>query len=119
MRKTELSMFAAATLSLMGCTVPPDFPSQAELYDPKPDPRPSYPQKFALDIQRGRCCMKFVTVGRSVINANMIMSVEVYRAGNGCEMKVTGLDHPIKLSDQETEILLSLITPIGGMLAPL
>src|SRR5689334_6170521 len=39
MRKTELSMFAAATLSLMGCTVPPDFPSQAELYDPKPDPR--------------------------------------------------------------------------------
>jgi len=63
--------------------------------------------------------MKFVTVGRFVINANLIMSVEVYRPGNGCEVKVTGLDHPIKLSDQETEILLSLITPIGGMPAPL
>ena len=75
--------------------------------------------KFALDIQRGGCCMKFVTVGRFVTNANLIMSVEVYRPGNGCEVKVTGLDHPIKLSDQETEILLSLITPIGGMPAPL
>src|SRR5262245_24511870 len=38
MRKIELSMVAVA-LSLVGCAVPPDFPSQAELYDQKPDPR--------------------------------------------------------------------------------
>jgi hypothetical protein len=44
MRKIELTRFtmiasAAMALSAVGCTVPADFPSQAELYDEKPDPR--------------------------------------------------------------------------------
>jgi hypothetical protein len=63
--------------------------------------------------------MKFVTVGRFVINASLIMTIEVYRPGNGSEVKVTGLDHAIKLSDQETKALIGLITPTGGMPVPL
>ena len=63
--------------------------------------------------------MKFVTVGRFVINASLIMTIEVYRPGNGSEVKVTGLEHAIRLSDLETEALSGLITPTGGMPVPL
>ena len=63
--------------------------------------------------------MKFVTVGRFVINANLIMSIEVYRPGNGSEVKITGLEHAIRLSDHETEALIGLIMPMGGMPTPL
>jgi hypothetical protein len=63
--------------------------------------------------------MKFVTVGRFVINANLIMSIEVYRPGNGSDVKITGLAEAIKLSDHETQILMGLITPIGGAPTPL
>ena len=63
--------------------------------------------------------MKFITVGRFVINTNLIMSIEVFRPGNGSDVKITGLEHAIRLSDQETEALIGLITPTGGMPVPL
>jgi len=63
--------------------------------------------------------MQFVTVGRFVINASLIMSVEVYRPGNGSEVKVTGLEHAIRLSNQETEALIGLLAPMGGTPVPL
>jgi hypothetical protein len=63
--------------------------------------------------------MQFITVGRFVINASLIMSIEVYRPGNGSDVKITGLEHAIRLSDQETEVLIALITPKGGMPIPL
>jgi hypothetical protein len=63
--------------------------------------------------------MKFVTVGRFVINASLIITIEVYRPGNGSEVKVTGLEHAIRLSDKETEALIGLLTPTGGMPVPL
>ncbi len=63
--------------------------------------------------------MRFVTVGRFVINANLITSIEVYRSGNGSEVKITGLEHAIRLSDQETEALIGLLAPTGGMPLPL
>jgi hypothetical protein len=63
--------------------------------------------------------MKFITVGRFVINASLIMSIEVFRPGNGSDVKITGLEHAIRLSDQETEALIGLITPLGGMPVPL
>jgi hypothetical protein len=63
--------------------------------------------------------MTFVTVGRFVINTSMIIAIEIYRPGNGSEVKVNGLQHAIKLSDQETEALLDLIQPIGGMPTPI
>ena len=69
--------------------------------------------------QRKAIAMKFITVGRFVINANLIMSVEVYRPGNGSEVKVSGQADTIKLSDEETKTLLSLIVPMGGMPTPL
>lgn len=62
--------------------------------------------------------MKFITVGRFVINANL-MSIEVFRPGNGSDVRITGLEHAIRLSDQETEALIGLITPTGGMPVPL
>jgi hypothetical protein len=63
--------------------------------------------------------MKFVTVGRFVINADLIMSIEVFRPGNGSDVKITGLEHAIRLSDQETEALIGLIMPTGGKPVPL
>jgi hypothetical protein len=63
--------------------------------------------------------MQFITVGRFVINASLIMSIEVFRAGNGSDVKITGLEHAIRLSDQETEVLIGLIAPAGGMPVPL
>ena len=63
--------------------------------------------------------MKFITVGRFVINANLIVSIEVFRPGNGSDVKITGLDHALRLSDQETQALIGLITPTGGMPVPL
>jgi hypothetical protein len=63
--------------------------------------------------------MKFITVGRFVINANLIMTIEVYRPGNGSEVKVSGQVDTIKLSDEETKTLLSLIVPVGGTPTPL
>jgi hypothetical protein len=63
--------------------------------------------------------MKFIAVGRFVINANLIMSIEVFRPGNGRDVKITGLEHAIRLSDQETEALIGLITPTGSMPVPL
>jgi len=63
--------------------------------------------------------MQFITVGRFVINASLIMSIEVYRAGNGSDVKLTGLEHAIRLSDQETETLIGLLMPSGGMPIPL
>ena len=63
--------------------------------------------------------MKFITVGRFVINANLIMSIEVYRAGNGSDVKVSGQVDTIKLSDEETKTLLSLLGPMGGIPTPL
>ncbi len=63
--------------------------------------------------------MKFVTVGRYVINAALIMSIEVFRPGNGSDVKITGLDHAIRLSDKETETLISLLAPMGGVPVPL
>jgi len=49
----------------------------------------------------------------------MLVSIEVYRPGNGSEVKINGLQHAIKLSDQETEALIGLIMPTGGMPVPL
>jgi hypothetical protein len=63
--------------------------------------------------------MQFITVGRFVINASLILSIEVYRPGNGSEVKITGLEHALRLSDQETEALIGLIKPTGGMPTPL
>jgi len=63
--------------------------------------------------------MKFITVGRFVINANLIMSIEVYRPGNGSDVKVSGQVDNIKLSDEETKTLLSLLVPMGGVPTPL
>jgi hypothetical protein len=63
--------------------------------------------------------MKFITVGRFVINASLIMTVEVYRPGNGSEVRIAGLEQPIRLSDQETEALIGLLAPSGGIPAPL
>jgi len=63
--------------------------------------------------------MKFITVGRFVINASMIVSIEVYRPGKGSEVKINGLQSAIKLSDQETAALIDLIQPTGGMPIPL
>jgi hypothetical protein len=63
--------------------------------------------------------MRFITIGRFVINANLIVSIEIYRPGNGSEVRITGLQHSIKLSDQETEALIGLIQPTGGMPVPL
>lgn len=63
--------------------------------------------------------MQFITVGRFVINASMILSIEIYRAGNGSEVKINGLQHAIKLTDRETEALIELIVPAGGMPVPL
>ena len=57
--------------------------------------------------------MQFITVGRFVINASLIMSIEVYRAGNGSDVKVTGLEHAIRLSDQETEALIGPPNALG------
>jgi len=63
--------------------------------------------------------MKFITVGRFVINPNLILSIEVFRPGNGSDVRITGLEHAIRLSDQETEALIGLLTPTGGMPIPL
>ncbi len=63
--------------------------------------------------------MQFITVGRFVINASLIMSIEIYRPGNGSEVKITGLEHAISLSDQETETLIGVLMPTGGMPTPL
>ena len=63
--------------------------------------------------------MQFITVGRFVINASLIMSIEVYRAGNGSDVKITGLEHAIRLSDKETETLIGVLMPTGGMPTPL
>jgi hypothetical protein len=63
--------------------------------------------------------MKFITVGRFVINASLIMSIEVFRAGNGSDVKISGLENAIRLSDQETEALMAIIAPSGGMPIPL
>ena len=35
------------------------------------------------------------------------------------DVKITGLEHAIRLSDQETEALIGLIVPSGGMPVPL
>jgi hypothetical protein len=63
--------------------------------------------------------MNFITIGRFVINVNLITSIEVHRHGNGSDLKVTGQDHAIRLSDQETETLMEIITPMGGVPTPL
>ena len=63
--------------------------------------------------------MQFITVGRFVINASLIMSIEIYRSGNGSDVKLTGLEHAIRLSDKETEALIGLLMPSGGMPTPL
>ena len=63
--------------------------------------------------------MHFVTVGRFVINASLIMSIEVYRAGNGSDVKISGLEHALRLSDKETETLIEALMPMGGMPTPL
>jgi hypothetical protein len=63
--------------------------------------------------------MQFITVGRFVINANLIMSIEVYRSGNGSDVKITGLEHALRLSDKETETLIGVLMPTGGMPIPL
>ena len=63
--------------------------------------------------------MQFITVGRFVINANLIMSIEVYRASNGSDVKITGLEHALRLSDKETETLIGILMPTGGMPIPL
>ena len=63
--------------------------------------------------------MKFVTVGRFAINVNLITSIEVHRYGNGSDLKVTGQDHAIRLSDQETKTLMDIIAPVGGTPTPL
>jgi hypothetical protein len=63
--------------------------------------------------------MQFITVGRFVINASLIMSIEVYRPGNGSEVKIRGLEHPMRLSDQETATLIGVLKPMGGMPTPL
>jgi hypothetical protein len=47
------------------------------------------------------------------------MSIEVYRPGNGSDVKVSGQVDNIKLSDEETKTLLSLIVPMGGVPTPL
>jgi hypothetical protein len=63
--------------------------------------------------------MQFITAGRFVINTSLIISIEVYRPGNGSDVKIRGLDHAMRLSDQETEALIGLIMPAGGMPIPL
>ena len=63
--------------------------------------------------------MPFVTVGRFVINASLIMSIEVYRIGNGSDVRITGLNDAIRLSDKETESLIALLSPAGGIPIPL
>ena len=63
--------------------------------------------------------MKFITVGRFAINVNLITSIEVHRPGNGSDVKVTGQGDAIRLSDQETETLMSIVTPMGGPPTPL
>jgi hypothetical protein len=63
--------------------------------------------------------MQFITVGRFVINASLILSIEVYRPGNGSDVKITGLADAIRLSDKETEILIGALMPTGGMPVPL
>jgi hypothetical protein len=63
--------------------------------------------------------MHFVTVGRFVINASLILSIEVYRPGNGSDIKITGLKDAIRLSDKETEILIGVLAPAGGTPIPL
>jgi len=63
--------------------------------------------------------MKFVSVGRFVINASLILSIEVFRSGKGSDVRITGLEHPIRLSDQETATLIGLLAPAGGMPVPL
>ena len=63
--------------------------------------------------------MNFITVGCFVINASQIMSIEVFRASNGSDVKIAGLEHAIRLSDQETEALIGLIMPSGGLPVPL
>ena len=54
-----------------------------------------------------------------VLHANLIMSIEVHRPGNGSDVKIIGLADAIKLSDQETQILMGLVAPLGGMPTPL
>ena len=63
--------------------------------------------------------MQFITIGRFVIDANLIMSIEVYRAGNGSDVKIKGLEHALRLSDKETETLIGVLMPTGGMPIPL
>ena len=63
--------------------------------------------------------MQFITVGRFVINTSLILSIEVYRAGNESDVKITGLADAIRLSDKETEILIGALMPMGGMPVPL
>ena len=63
--------------------------------------------------------MQFITVGRFVINASLIMSIEIYRGGNGSDVKITGLEHALRLSDKETETLIDILKPTGGMPTPL
>jgi hypothetical protein len=63
--------------------------------------------------------MQFVTVGRFVINASLIMSIEAYRSGKGSEVKIRGLEHGVRLSDEETATLIAALKPSGGMPTPL
>ena len=63
--------------------------------------------------------MKFITLGRFVINASLIVSIEVHRPGNGGDVKVSGHPDTIRLTDPETEALIGILTPIGGMPTPL
>ncbi len=46
------------------------------------------------------------------------MSIEGYRAGNGSDVKITGLEHARRLSDKETETLIGALMPAGGMPIP-
>jgi len=63
--------------------------------------------------------MQFITVGRFVVNTSLIMSIELYRSGKGSEVKIRGLEHGLRLTDEETATLIGALNPTGGMPTPL
>jgi hypothetical protein len=63
--------------------------------------------------------MRFVTLGRFVVNVNLIVSIEVHRPGNGGDVKVSGHHDTIRLTDPEIGALIDILEPTGGMPTPL
>lgn len=59
----------------------------------------------------------FVTLGRFVINAEQITSIEMYSAGGGAKISFAG-GGEVRISDGEAAMLFSVLTLTGGAPSP-